>query len=174
MGSSDFTFLYLKKIIEQNDEIIRLIKERRIAMYKKLERLDEHDMAELIKYMLEDMKENNMAALYNKYMDKINDIIYHISAEEAREIVHNMQPYNEMFSMDIVREMIEANNIPYEDNICVKYYLCMNMYANDAKQVADETTMPLEKFCFCMAKAFINDVDGGKYKVGKYFKETIR
>lgn len=47
------------------------------------------------------------------------------------------------------------------------------MYANDAKQVAEENNMPLEKFCFIMAKTFINDIDGGKFKVEKYFMEVL-
>lgn len=32
-------------------------------------------------------------------------------------------------------------------------------------QVAEENNMPVDKFCFVMAKSFINDVDANKYKV---------
>lgn len=40
-------------------------------------------------------------------------------------------------------------------------------------QVAEENNIPVDKFCFVMAKSFINDVDANKYKVEKYFTETI-
>lgn len=36
-----------------------------------------------------------------------------------------------------------------------------------------QNNMPVDKFCFVMAKSFINDVDANKYKVEKYFTETI-
>lgn len=142
-------------------------------MHKKLAKLNEQQLIDLIEDIFEDMKENNMTAIYNKYMDKVNEIAYHITENKAKDIVRHMQPYSEMFSMEMVRNMLTANNIPYEDNACVKYYLCMNMYANDAKQVAEENNMPLEKFCFIMAKTFINDIDGGKFKVEKYFMEVL-
>ena len=91
----------------------------------------------------------------------------------SRDIVKRMQPYGEMFGMDVVKNMLTANSVPCDTKVAVRYYLCMNMYANDAKQVADENNMPLEKFCFVMAKTFINDIDGGKHKVEKYFMDII-
>lgn len=142
-------------------------------MHKKLAKLSESNMMSLLECMFDDLKDNNMTAIYDKYMDKIDDIVYCINEMQARDIVKRMQPYGEMFGMDVVKNMLTANSVPCDTKVAVRYYLCMNMYANDAKQVADENNMPLEKFCFVMAKTFINDIDGGKHKVEKYFMDII-
>lgn len=139
---------------------------------KKLCELPAEELADIIECVMEDMKMSGMATYYNKYKEKIDDKIYHISKDKAHEIVRRMKPYGEMFTMDTVKNMTTGNGIPYDDNTCIKYYLCMNMYANDAKQVAEENNMSVEKFCFVMAKSFINDMDGGKHKVEKYFTEV--
>lgn len=136
-------------------------------------KLNENNMIELLENMFDDLKEHNMQDIYDKYMNEIDDIVYCIHEDKAKEIVKRMQPYGEMFSMDVVKNMLTANTVPCENKAVVRYYLCMNMYANDAKQVADENNMPLEKFCFIMAKTFINDIDGGKHKVEKYFMDIV-
>lgn len=82
-------------------------------------------------------------------------------------------PYGETYNMDVVKSMLAANGVEYSDKTCTRYYLAMNMYANDARQVAEENNMPVDKFCFVMAKSFINDIDGGKHKVEKYFMDVI-
>lgn len=46
----------------------------------------------------------------------------------------------------------------------------MNMFYNDYKTYAEAKRLDIKEFCFEMSKLFINDVDGGKYKVEKYFK----
>lgn len=142
-------------------------------MHKKLMKLSECNMLELLEKMFDDLKEYNMTEIYDKYMDEIDDIVYCIPDDKAKEIVKRMQPYGEMFSMDIVKNMLIANAVPCENKSVVRYYLCMNMYANDARQVAEENNMPLEKFCFIMAKTFINDIDACKHKVEKYFMDIV-
>lgn len=140
-------------------------------MHEKLEHLEKETLVELINTMLSDLKEENMTTQYNHYKDLIEEKLYCIDVDEARTIVRNMQPYHEVFNTETVRNMMHNNNVAYDKKLCIKYYLAMNMYANDARQVADDNNIPLDKFCFVMAKSFINDVDAGKYKVEKYFTE---
>lgn len=142
-------------------------------MHKKLERLDKEKVICIVEDILEEMKKVGMTAQYNMFMDVINEHVYSINKDEAMTIVRNMRPYGEVYNMDTVKNMIQANGVEYTDKNCIRYYLCMNMYANDAKQVAEENNMPVEKFCFVMAKSFINDIDGDKHKVEKYFTEVV-
>lgn len=53
---------------------------------------------------------------------------------------------------------------------CIEYYLVMNMSYNDYYDVATNFGHQGDaEFYFELANAFINDVDGDKYKVEKYF-----
>ena len=142
-------------------------------MHNKLKKLDKEDIICIMDYIIDDMKTSNMTSYLDKYKAIIEDKVYCITKEHAREIVRDMKPYGEVYSMDTVRTMLAANGIDYDEKVCTRYYLTMNMYANDARQVAEENNMPVDKFCFVMAKSFINDVDGGKHKVEKYFMDVV-
>ena len=142
-------------------------------MHNKLKKLDKEDIICIMDYIIDDMKTSNMTSYLDKYKAMIEDKVYCITKEQAREIVRDMKPYGEVYSIDTVRTMLTANAVPCENKAVVRYYLCMNMYANDARQVAEENNMPLEKFCFIMAKTFINDIDACKHKVEKYFMDIV-
>lgn len=103
-----------------------------------------------------------------KYEDMINEELYCIEVPEAVEIVKAMKPNGEVFSMSDVSEILSKYQT--SDDKFVKYYLCMNMFYNDYKTYAEAKRLDIKEFCFEMSKLFINDVDGGKYKVEKYFK----
>lgn len=135
--------------------------------------MSSEELATIIEEVIADMKANGMIQYYNKYKNEIEEIVYCIKPEEAKEIVWGMKPYGEMYAMDTVKAMMAANGIPVEEKLTVKYYLTMNMYANDARQVAEENGLKLDKFCFIMAKSFINDIDAGPHKVEKYFKDIM-
>lgn len=140
-------------------------------MYTALQKLDKQELISVIEEMINDLKSVGMTAQYDKYKNKVEEKVYHVTPDKARQITRKMRPYGEMYPMDTVKTMMVSNGVPYDEAQCVKYYLSMNMYANDARQVAEENNMPLDKFCFVMAKTFINDVDACKYKVEKYFTE---
>ena len=142
-------------------------------MHNKLKKLDKEDIICIMDYIIDDMKASNMTSYLDKYKAMIEDKVYCITKEHAREIVRDMKPYGEVYSIDTVRTMLAANGIDYDEKVCTRYYLTMNMYANDARQVAEENNMPVDKFGFVMAKSFINDVDGGKHKVEKYFMDVV-
>lgn len=142
-------------------------------MHNKLRKLDKEDIMYIVEYIIDDMKASNMTSYLDRYKEMIEDKVYCITKEQAREIVRDMKPYGETYNMDVVKSMLAANGVEYSDKTCTRYYLAMNMYANDARQVAEENNMPVDKFCFVMAKSFINDIDGGKHKVEKYFMDVI-
>lgn len=142
-------------------------------MHNKLRKLDKEDIMDIVEYIIDDMKASNMTSYLDRYKEMIEDKVYCITKEQAREIVRDMKPYGETYNMDVVKSMLAANGVEYSDKTCTRYYLAMNMYANDARQVAEENNMPVDKFCFVMAKSFINDIDGGKHKVEKYFMDVI-
>lgn len=138
-------------------------------MHKKLEVLSKEEMVDIVDNMLDEMRRIGNSTQYEHFKDMVECKIYTITPTKANEIVGRMRPSGELFSMDNVRNMLSNNGILYDEKKCVEYYLCMNMYANDARRVAEENGMPLDKFCYVMAKSFIEDEDAPKYKVEKYF-----
>lgn len=78
-----------------------------------------------------------------------------------------MKPFGEHWTYEGVKDFIEAKGI-YDK--CVEYYLVMNMTYNDYYDVATNFGHQSDaEFYFELANAFINDIDGSKYKVEKYF-----
>lgn len=131
------------------------------------DKLSKEALEDIIYDIMEDLRKTD-ESLYMKYEDMINEELYCIDVPEAIEIVKAMKPHGEVFSMADISEMLSKYQIS-EDKF-VKYYLCMNMFYNDYKTYADSKRLDIKEFCFEMSKLFINDTDGVKYKVEKYFK----
>lgn len=131
------------------------------------EKLSKEALEDIIYDIMEDLKKSD-ESLYMKYEDMINEELYCIEVPEAIEIVKSMKPNGEVFSMSDVSEILSKYQT--SDDKFVKYYLCMNMFYNDYKTYAEAKRLDIKEFCFEMSKLFINDVDGAKYKVEKYFK----
>lgn len=140
-------------------------------MRKLLEKLSKEKLIDIIEGMINVTRDNGLLPYYNKFKDMIEDTAYCMSSTEAKEIVLKMKPYGEVYAMDAIQSTLSANGIPIDERTHIHYYLVMNMYANDARYVAEEWGVPLDKFCFMMAKSFIQDMDAPKHKVEKYFKE---
>lgn len=105
--------------------------------------------------------------MYNEFISKLEDIVYEIPLEEAKKKVISMKPFGEHWSYDVVKNYIESKDI-YRD--CVKYYLVMNSMYNDYYEVAVNFGHQDDvEFYYELSKAFINDVDGKKHKVEKYY-----
>lgn len=132
-----------------------------------LSKLNKSSLEGIVNSMLGDLKGKD-DDMVHKYEDLICEMIYYISPDEALEIVRNMQPYGEAYSMETVANTISKNGIASSE--LVKYYLTMNMFYNDYKSYTDAKRLDINDFCFEMTKLFINDADGTKYKVEKYFK----
>lgn len=121
---------------------------------------------EVMEEIMEDM-EKHYPALYKDTISKLEKIAYSIPLDKAKEKVINMKPFGEHWTYEGVKDFIEAKGIYGK---CIEYYLVMNMSYNDYYDVATNFGHQSDaEFYFELANAFINDVDGGKYKVEKYF-----
>lgn len=118
---------------------------------------------------LMDKMEKHYPELYRESMTKLEEIAYSLNLDKAREKVVHMRPFGEHWNYDTVKQYIESKGI-YKD--CVKYYLVMNMVYNDYYDVATNFGHQSDtEFYYELANAFINDEDGGKFKVEKYFSD---
>lgn len=121
---------------------------------------------EVMEEIMEDM-EKHYPALYKETISKLEKVAYNIPLDKAREKVMNMKPFGEHWTYEGVKDFIESKGIYGK---CIEYYLVMNMSYNDYYDVATNFGHQSDaEFYFELANAFINDVDGDKYKVEKYF-----
>jgi hypothetical protein len=111
--------------------------------------------------------ETHNPILFKETLDSLEDIAYDIPLDKAKHIVKTMRPFGEHWSYEMVKKYVENKDVLGQ---CVYYYLVMNMMYNDYYDVAtnfghqDDT-----EFYFELAHAFINDEDGKKHKVERYF-----
>lgn len=100
---------------------------------------------------------------YKKYKNKIKGMAYNYEIDEelAKEIVDNMKPLGEYWSMDTVASVIGNDNHKLTD-----MYVVMNSLINDYSNVisSDDTDTYVK-----MARAWLDDEDAKKHKLWKYF-----
>lgn len=135
------------------------------AIYRGNDRAKKEKMDEVYYEMSDFMKEHNRE-WYDRFCEKAEGIIYCIDDDEARRIVGSMQPYGQRWSVEEVKDFIATKGIMGEVK---KYYLVMNMMYNDYSRTARQYSVDIPEFYFDLAYDFINDVDGKKHKVEKYF-----
>ena len=91
---------------------------------------------------------------------------YCISEDKAKEIVRAMRPYGEKWSCEAVKDLVRAKG--KEDSI--NWYLVMNMAYNDYHDTGAMVGLAEDaEFYYSIARNFIEDEDGKKFKVEKYF-----
>lgn len=135
-----------------------------------IKKASREDLEEMFRTLMDNL-EIDSPELFNKYKSDVEDYIYAIDIDEATDIVRNMKPMGEKFSYSTVESYLVSKGMNLEESELVKYYLVMNMFANDYKKIFDKypqinTTEMYYEFTNC----FINDEDAPKHKVGKYFK----
>ena len=137
---------YIRKIVDDGS-----IEE----MYKLSEILDE--VIHTIKQYDEDLYKKYKMDLYcMAYGDVLNE-------QMAREIVSNMRPYGEKFSVENAKEIQDRygmNNINVWD-----YYTVLNMAFNDYRDLFNDNVEMYAIF----TRDFIEDEDAKEGKVFKYF-----
>ena len=121
---------------------------------------------------LSDMLENTLEELqnydkecYDKYMMELYKMAYGntLNKQMAEEIVANMRPYGQRWSMQETQEIQERYGI---NNVrAVDFYVVMNSAFNDYRNLFDDNTDMYVKFTM----DFINDEDAKEGKVFKYF-----
>ena len=104
---------------------------------------------------------------YSCVMEKLGEVAYKIAPEKAKEIVREMRTYGEKWSFDAVKDFVRNKGI--SDKLC-EWYMTMNMAYNDYHNTASMAGMAEDsEFYYSIARDFIQDEDGKKYKVAKYF-----
>lgn len=105
---------------------------------------------------------------YEQIIEQIESLAYSISTEEAENIVRDMRPYGQMWSMAQVENMMNEHGV---SGRVTDWYLVINMCYNDYYSTAKNFGIHNdENFYFCLAKDFIEDPDAKPHKVSKYFE----
>ena len=102
---------------------------------------------------------------YKKYKNKIKGMAYNytIDKEMGEEIVEDMKPLGEYWDIETIKSVIGNDTHRLED-----MYVVMNSLANDYKDIID---LESAETYIKMAHAWLDDVDGKKHKIWKYFVE---
>jgi hypothetical protein len=111
----------------------------------------------------------NYPQMFHDFVEHIEDIVYEMPLEKAQYITRGMKPFGEHWTYEDVKNVLSNKGI-YKH--CIEYYLVMNMVYNDYYDVATNFGHQSDvEFYFELANAFINDLDGKKHKVVKYFMD---
>ena len=107
--------------------------------------------------------------VYKEFVTKLEEIAFEIPLDRAQKIVRSMKPFGEHWSFETVKKFVEDKGVY---NKCIQYYLVMNMVYNDYYDVATNFGHQTDvEFYYELAHAFINDEDGKKVKVERYFED---
>lgn len=135
------------------------------AIYKGNDLRKKEQLDKVYYAMADWLKENNIE-WYKRFCEEVEDIMYEINEDKAREIVTRMTPYGQRWSMEEVHNVLRDRGI-HDNLIC--YYLSMNMAYNDFNRTAKQYNLDVPEFYFDIAHDFIHDPDADRHKVQKYF-----
>lgn len=105
--------------------------------------------------------------MYEMFVEEAEDIAYYMSRQDAEDIVLEMRPYGQHWSYEEVKSYVTERGVE-GDKVC-DYYLVMNMAYNDFNRTAKQYGLDRPEFYYDVAWDFINDQDGPRHKVAKYF-----
>lgn len=110
-----------------------------------------------------DLKEKQ-PKLYKEYKKELYELAYGnvILEDKAIEIVNNMLPYKEHFTMDDAKEIKQEYSIKHSAS---DVYLVVNSLYNDYHELLEENNDMYAK----MTKLWLNDSDSVEDKVYEYF-----
>lgn len=139
-------------------ELIDKIREKHIS-HEILDELMEYGFSSLAK------SDKNS---YNSIMQKMENLAYKLTREEAEDIVCEMEPRGEKWTYSQIANFVKGKNIEQDDY--VDWYLAMNMAYNDYYPTASNYGLQNDDmFYFHIAHDFIKDEDACPHKVVKYF-----
>lgn len=125
---------------------------------------DMRKLADILVQSIEQMQNYNID-MYDDYTMKLYKLAYGCELDEdlATEIVNEMQPYGQRWSMQETEKIQRDYNL--NDIKPVDFYVVMNQGFNDFNKIwGDDLSMYIK-----YTDAFINDIDAKKGKVFKYF-----
>lgn len=103
---------------------------------------------------------------YEQFCEKAEDIIYVLDEDDAEMIVKKMKPHGQVKTYEEVKDYFAKKGIA--EKMC-EYFLAVNMVWNDYHRTAVAHNMDTDDFYYDLAFDFVNDPDGEKHKVAKYF-----
>lgn len=120
------------------------------------------DMLSDVIYLLKDEHHDK----YEKYKNKLYGMAYNykIDEEMAKEIVEEMKPLGEYWTMEQVKGVMANDTHRLED-----MYVVINSLANDYSNIisTEETETYIK-----MAHAWLDDIDAKENKIWKYFVQN--
>ena len=123
---------------------------------------DMKELGDMLAEIIYDTKESH-PDIYKKYKKKLIGMAYNyeIDKELAHEIVEDMKPLGEYWSMDTIASVIGNDTHRIED-----MYVVMNSLVNDYQNVVnpDDAETYVK-----MTHAWLDDVDAKEHKLWKYF-----
>jgi hypothetical protein len=144
------------------------IKEYIEKIIQKNKKEDMENLSDMLEDLIYKMKEYDEEC-YHKYKMKLygmaND--YKFDKDYAIELVSDMRPIGEMWSIDTTNKVKSQYGITASD---YDFYIVLNSLANDYGKIID--TEDVETYVK-MANAFINDVDAKKNKVWRYYTTIV-
>lgn len=124
---------------------------------------DMYKLNDMLDNLICDLKEQK-PKLYKEYKKELYELAYGnvILEDKAMEIVENMLPYGEHFTMDDAKEIKEEYSIKHSVS---DVYLVVNSLYNDYHELLEENNDMYAK----MTKLWLNDSDSVDDKVYEYF-----
>ena len=123
---------------------------------------DMYKLGDMLCDLIYDTKESH-PEIYKKYKTKLMGMAYNyqIDDELAHEIVENMKPFGEKWSMEEVASVLKGDT----HNLDEMYVVLNSMFNDYSNVLGDEDTELYIK----MAHAWLDDLDGKEHKFWKYF-----
>ena len=113
--------------------------------------------------------EHTESRIQHEVCEKVEKLAYKINQQDAEQIVKNMEPRGQYWSVKQIKDYLVAKGDVDE---CIEYYLVMNMAYNDYYGTAKLFGLQNDpEFYYSIAKDFINDPDAKPFKVEKYFSK---
>lgn len=128
---------------------------------EKMEKMNE------VYYKIADYVKDTSPDKYRQYMEMAEDIAYTMDVPKAKAYVKAMMPYGQHWNYEDVKKYVMEKGIAEEQ--AWEYYMVMNSMYNDYKRTAEKHGTDSAEFYYDLAYDYINDVDGKKHKIARYF-----
>lgn len=136
-------------------------------VYKTAVEKDDSDLVCCAVANMLDILERTNSKMYNEFIEKLENIAYHIPYAEAESIVRNMSPKGQHWGYNEVESVCVDHGVT-ED--ITDYYMVMNMMYNDYYSTASRYGLQNDlDFYWSLTCDFINDPDAKPHKVARYF-----
>mgnify|MGYP000019427310 FL=1 len=124
---------------------------------------DMHKLNDMLKELICDLKIKD-PKMYKEYKTELYELAYGrvILKEKAEEIVENMRPYGEHYTLELVKDMFRSNIGKHSE---VDYYLVINSLYNDYCDIIGDD----DEMYKSLTKKWLDDEDAVEDKTYYYF-----